>query len=331
MQELSNKWIVGSGAGWLVTVDTADPKVTLLNPLTGKKISLPHLNTLLWCDLRADDDDPTAYWYFRKVTVGYYRGSFLIVALVSEWKTIRFRRIGDSKWSRLENSPLFIQDIIMHNSKLYAINDVGALFEINIADPEKMTMLAIPRLRPFGGKCFLVDLCGQLVLLELVEDECGYFEEYQTETGMQYPEKAGHSWVPLENLGHHIVFIEYNYSLSLDSRVYPRCKGNCIYFADCRSDDDDFGKMRGMSKKLHHDVGFYHMEDQKVKCFQNFSKASSAMNMVWLSPNFSSEIEMQMVHTVDNSLDGLGLCTCNFVVVIKFSCNVRRCILYPRH
>jgi Protein of unknown function (DUF295) len=84
---------------------------------------------------------------------------------------------------------------------------------------------------------------------KLVEDESGYFEVYKSETGMQYPEKAGLSWVQLKNLGHHMVFIGYN-SLSLDSRVYPRCEGNCIYFADCRGYNAyDFLKMKGTKQK----------------------------------------------------------------------------------
>lgn len=83
LRELSNKWIVGSGAGWILTIDTTDPEVNLLNPLMGKKIPLPHLCTLPCRDLRGDGDDPTAYWYIRKVIVCSHQGSFLIVALVS--------------------------------------------------------------------------------------------------------------------------------------------------------------------------------------------------------------------------------------------------------
>lgn len=62
-------------------------------------------------------------------------------------------------------SPVCVQDIVVHNSKLYAINVVGTLFEIDIADPTKVTMVAIPRRRLLGWKCFLVDVCGELVLL----------------------------------------------------------------------------------------------------------------------------------------------------------------------
>ncbi|XP_078156133.1 putative F-box protein At1g44080 [Carex rostrata] len=319
LPELSNKWIVGSGAGWLVTVDTidADPQINLLNPLTGKKIPLPHLSTVPSYEIANLEDDPTAYWYIRKVIVCSYQGSFLIVALVSDSKTIRFCRIGDSKWTRLEISPLFLHDIIMHNSKLYAINYMGAVFEIDIAGPAKVTMVAEPGYRPVA-KYFLVDLCGELVVVareqwrsirkstsartsgfevfKLVENISGYFHRYESEAGMQYAKNVRHSCVLLENLGHHMVFIGYNHSLSLDSRVYPRCKGNCIYFADYRhNDDDDIYKMRGKEKDLYHDVGVYRMKHQKVRYFKNLCDASSPMNMVWLSPNFSTELEMQMI------------------------------------
>jgi Protein of unknown function (DUF295)/F-box domain len=316
LQELSNKWIVGSGAGWLVTVDTVDTEVNLLNPLTRKKIPLPHSSTLPLFQIPVYPGNPTDFWYFRKVIVGYYRGSFLVVALVSDVSAIRFCRVGDSKWTRLENTPLTIDDIIIHNGKLYAINRWSDLFEIDVADPAKVKLVAVPGSRPTGSKCFLVDLCGELVLLsriiskkrrkrsvsmtsqfevyKLAEDENGHFEEYMSESGMQY-HKGGHSWAQLDNLGHHMVFIGFNHSVSLDSRVYPRCEGNCIYFADRRQDEYDNVRMRGICKKIFHDVGIYHMNDQKVKYLENFCGASSPMNMVWLSPNFSTELDMQML------------------------------------
>ncbi|XP_078154726.1 F-box protein SKIP23-like [Carex rostrata] len=314
LPEFSNKWIVGSGAGWLVTVGTTDPdpQINLLNPLTGKKIPLPHLSTVPSYKIVNFEDDPSAYWYIRKVIVCAYQSSFLIVALVSDSKTIRFCRIGDSKWTRLEISPLYLHDIIMHNSKLYAINHFGAVFEIDIAGPAKVTMVAKPGYSPLA-KYFLVDLCGELVVVarvqwklirksssmwtseiqvfKLVENKSGYFQRYDTEAGMQYTEKVKHRCVLLENLGHHMVFIGYNHSLSLDSRVHPRCKGNRIYFADCTYDDnDDIYKMRGKRKALYHDVGVYRMKDQKVRYCKNLCVASSPMNMVWLSPNFSTEL-----------------------------------------
>jgi hypothetical protein len=45
----------------------------------------------------------------------------------------------------------------MYNGKFYAIKDLGALFEIDIAEPTKVTMVAMPHSRPPERNCFLVD------------------------------------------------------------------------------------------------------------------------------------------------------------------------------
>ncbi|KAJ3691549.1 hypothetical protein LUZ61_020713 [Rhynchospora tenuis] len=278
--ELSNKWIVGSGCGWLVTMDTIDAELNLLDPLTGKKIPLPLLLLPSW----------TADWYIKKVIVGSYKDTLVVVVLLPK-KGIRFCRIRDSKWMEISRCS---HDVIMHNNKLYAVDYLGETLELDIAEPSKERVVAI---YPGAGGaytegCFLVDLCGKLVvILKMLQlkkvrgkGECAMISEFKV-----FNLEDGY-WASLESLNHHMVFIGYNHSLSLDSRVYPNCQGNCIYFADCWDDQYGYDRMRGnLKQKLYHDVGVYHLGDGRMEHFENFCKASSRMNMVWFSPNFSTE------------------------------------------
>ena len=71
----------------------------------------------------------------------------------------------------------------------------------------------------------------------------------------------------------HVVFIGYNHSIALDSRLYPRCKGNRIYFADHRI-CDDLGGGRGLQSRTYHDAGVCRMKDGAVRCFEYLSNAT---------------------------------------------------------
>ncbi|KAJ3683156.1 hypothetical protein LUZ60_013383 [Juncus effusus] len=320
--EINNKWIVGSIGGWLVTVDIKGTEINLTNPLTRKQISLPPIDTIPnpINDIHGANDK---FYFVNKVYLFSNPvedpENCIVVAFVLSMQSIAYCRIGDKKWTKMEKIlPLAACDIIKHNNILYALDCSANLFAIDLKGNIKVTLVAqYNRFANPGREGYLMDLSGKLLLLQRymgdeqnslmtckfeifelkeVSSYSDYYvieaddrehdaDEYATEDWVRHNvDEIRYQWSEVKSIGDQTVFVGYNQTMWFDSRRYPGCKANCIYFADDMIGWDvsrvylEWGDEQGGR-----DVGIYHIDDDRIEPFSGFSSCPLAQT-VWLSP-----------------------------------------------
>ncbi|KAF3336667.1 F-box protein [Carex littledalei] len=109
MPEAANKWICGSSWGWLVLGGIDSMEVSLLNLLTRRVIRLPPVGTFTkWF---THDGQPNIALkgssYIRKAILStnptISKQDCIIMAIVGKNRTLSYCRIGDKKWTNVED------------------------------------------------------------------------------------------------------------------------------------------------------------------------------------------------------------------------------------
>ncbi|ONK66379.1 uncharacterized protein A4U43_C06F7220 [Asparagus officinalis] len=114
--EMRNKWIVGSRHGWLFTVDTRGRDIHLLNPLTRAQIPLPSLNTFQHPKGGFRSGEFNDFGFVEEAVISSDPSNkrrkldnddddcILAMAIISNFHVLSFCRVGDGKWTNVEDS-----------------------------------------------------------------------------------------------------------------------------------------------------------------------------------------------------------------------------------
>ncbi|KAJ4756147.1 F-box protein skip23 [Rhynchospora pubera] len=305
--DMGNKWITGSWRGWLVTLDIADNNlIHLLNPVAKLKIPLPPLSTFP----KPINSAIKFPWNISKIIIVSSenvteQSDCTIVALEILGSSLHICRIGDETWKKIDLSvPSTIMDIIEFRGILYVVYTLGNLYAVETNPITKMTLIAGTS-SPDAARYYLVESSKDLLLVaryfkytssytktigfkvyRLAENKKGDPIPYNGGAfGLpQAPQGPAHKiWKDVKSLHGQMLFVGRNRTLCLPSNLYPKCKGNCIYFAD---DNGIFDIFRASAHRLYlHDSGVYHMNNKTIEYFIEEMSYPLSLPSIWFSPN----------------------------------------------
>lgn len=254
--------------GWLIQViKTADGKLKVLNPLTGREIQnhMPKVLNLL--DFRVSEVCKSYHvqYYipskplFSDYDVGYVRkilllmnhnggsekDSFSLMAIDRD-NRLCYLNSGNDKWTKLKNSSSYIDDIIVYKGNFHAVDRYGETMKFDSSFSETTVASRFygettkidssfdeevaSRLSGGKKKKRLVESGGQLFLVDKSSD---FGKDASHEIKIYRLDEKQYEWIEVHTLGDRIFFAVSDCCFSVSSRDFgdKYGRGNCLYYA----------------------------------------------------------------------------------------------------
>ncbi|KAL5723826.1 hypothetical protein ACHQM5_007172 [Ranunculus cassubicifolius] len=258
-----------SSLGWLLIIDDNTLDCSLFNPLTRVRVSLPSMSTV-WAligvlevgERKVDRDKLIGKVVLSGNPDLDHKEEISIVVLVYGY--LIYAKLGDKAWKHLEDIRDTIygfDDVVYFNEKFYAVDSWGlvVICDLGSSSPGmKELTTSVPASFQSDKEnlvvplmTYLVESSGELLLIRRFRGQklrrTIVFKVFKDDP-------ISKSWVEVESLDGHALFLGYNHSLSLLASNYFRCKANCIYFTDNIFNGTSIEKLEP------HDVGIFNVE-----------------------------------------------------------------------
>ncbi|XP_059669346.1 putative F-box protein At3g25750 [Cornus florida] len=240
----------GSSHGWLVRAEQ-DLSITLINPFSGKTISLPPV-TEVYSGYRDGEAIFVPDFHIRKVILSddpsQNPNNYVVVTIYSDIPRVAFIRSGDQSWTYVgEKKP--IKDIYFYKGQLYALDGYNSLLKINTdnniisssSSSDSRYEIVVPRCLNFCHKPYLVESSnGDLLMVQRHHwkrkgsvhlDVTVGFKVYKL---MMHPsgEEGETEWVRIDGLGDDALFLGDNHTIRIVASDIPNCQPDSIYYTD---------------------------------------------------------------------------------------------------
>ncbi|XP_042519326.1 putative F-box protein At5g55150 [Macadamia integrifolia] len=281
----------GSPHGWLVTIGI-DLEIHLLNPLTRTRIRVPPQTT--FPDLYDTGRTPKEICdsFIEKAVICSSPSSSssadncIVMAIYGELSLLAFAKIGDTKWTSLENCPRGFIDLIYSNGYFFALQSLGNVVkcEINGPHPKAIEFASPPKVN-FVERKYLVELSGELHMVMRNFKNIGPYSSPQSRTTdfkIYKLDSRNKQWVEVESLGDRALFVGNNSTFAISVSDHPEFQSNCIYFTD---DYSLFYKFGGGG-----DIGIFNYTDHTIQpCYpghhHHHDIISDFSPPLWISPS----------------------------------------------
>ncbi|XLU59182.1 hypothetical protein S245_053830 [Arachis hypogaea] len=255
-----NKFIRGSGHGWLIVQSISDGTIQMLNPFTNRSLDLPPVSTLpTIIDFQPDNHgDEYTMWDFRDIRITLDRDrthrfqvekviinsspehdieNFMAVVIFGPNQRLAFYKPGNMRWVEFPTRDKEFNDVIFFQGKIYAINNDGQLYEFDTNTRtglkggihETRPPSEIP-VGPLRLKYLIGCTNGSLLMLTRYVDLPLGKELGTSKFDIHELKRNGKEWSTLDNLGDYILVIGYNSSVQIS--VPFLSKGNQIWFTN---------------------------------------------------------------------------------------------------
>ncbi|GLU19308.1 hypothetical protein SLE2022_355670 [Rubroshorea leprosula] len=306
---------IGSSYGWLILSDHTTLSPFLFNPFTEARIQLPSLKPLFGISVIEEDDGGMCKILWKSecvilskqelrlsfvsrafLTAEPIGGDYAVVLLCHfEYEGLIYYKNGDISWTPLNDSgfpkSIFLDDVMCYENKLHVLTVDGAIhtwdFESGYPENKIYNGYAAPNhtfRRPncFISRVYLVQSDGEILLVArnlLEEDDdditIEIFDVYKLDL-------EGRKWLEVETLGDdRSLFLGQNQSVSVSTKDFSRCKGNCIYFTH---DDHVLNLLEGSEIGM----GICSLKDRKISPIFEFpSETLLEFSLIpcWLIPS----------------------------------------------
>lgn len=290
--------------GWLLAVGI-DGHMTLLNPVTGFEIELPHYRTFPYVA------GPLPSLDIMKMALSSApdKISNYAVMVIGGTHNLGFWRPGDGSWNAIQRINGPVCDITYSNGKFYVIETIGLVSEFDLtgSDPKKGRLIANNQLldQTFSiseisdMNLYICEFSGELLVIlrdcrqpNIQEGERNFY--YYTFWFYIYTvDVSSGEWKELENLGSKAVFIGYNQTMLIDTFEFCEFKANHIYYTtdfwnlwdQCVvSNPIETGLDVGVYNLYTHEIEpFYHGDENKL--FDGISPS-----LWFFTPRFKSDL-----------------------------------------
>ncbi|CAL9126743.1 unnamed protein product [Musa acuminata var. zebrina] len=293
---------IGSGHGWLVTVDDIC-NMHLLNPLTGAQIPLPPVTTLPFVSARHNSHGQiiefvvevpyganiisTLVFSFERMRCIFFQKAVLsaapdvddnclIMMICNNWKHLVVGRARGEAWKCISLYHHYT-NIIHRNGKFHSISDTG-IVEVWEHDG------SILRPRIIGSKIryflnqfmhYLVEsLDGNLLLIVRAQEDIKPSDNF---LGFSLDEKE-HKWKKVSDLHEQTLFLGYNHSMCLSATNFPELQHNCIYSTNNKLMYYQHGS---------HDMEIFYLKEKKTQQIYQLERQLNWPPPIWLTPSLS--------------------------------------------
>lgn len=277
------KLFKGSCHGWVVTLGDS-PSLCLTNPLTRAQLKLPPRSrfpdVIKYRSDKLDQEyalrqtyNHNAFYTFEgrhvrnclttKIVVSE-NDDYLAVAIYGEFQRLAYCRKGYKKWVHLAGHRRPYEDVYFFGGLLYALNSGGELllWEVGACPKEPKTINLGHQF--FGGKAYLVEYAGVLLMIERHKRICRTTSLWKTYSFKIFKlddvASRAPSLIEVTDLGGDALFLGLNSSSSISCSDFPECRGNCIYFTD---DSDEINGEEG--NQVDFDMGIYDLNDGNIE------------------------------------------------------------------
>lgn len=211
---------------------------------------------------------------------------FIAVVILNQTGDLAFCRKSDESWTFLGDAQSYCEDVIYHRGLFYAVNRYGsiAVCDMNGSSP-RVSIIEMPQ--QFGGDLqYLVESGEELLLVTRYLDLT--YDGEPDQTNMIYRttrfqvcslDWEGSRWEVMSSLGDRALFIGGNLSLSFSSVDFPGCAGNCIYYTDDYSEDND----DGIGDEQ--DIGIFNFGDGSIEPLPCSNFRIRWSSPLWVTPN----------------------------------------------
>lgn len=187
--------------------------------------------------------------YLEKIAVCFNDvGDFKLLTILISGKLVMYKS-GDSKWTVVNDTPFPFDDVIFYNGNFYATDHKGTTVIVELNSESIPTVSEVASPVHGGDKKFLVESCGDLLLVDKYfsaepgddleySEELEFYEEYDCfmrEMALKFKvfrlDRNGKIWTEVNTLGDRMLFLGDNSTFSASASDFPSLgKGNCIYF-----------------------------------------------------------------------------------------------------
>ncbi|XP_051136897.1 uncharacterized protein LOC127255428 isoform X3 [Andrographis paniculata] len=183
-----------SSGGWILYVRQDCPSVGLINPICGRTLELPGLDTF---PIYREGENPCIFKMLLSGSPGI--DDDVIVTVIwgkEERKQLGFSSPGAPRWEAYGEEGHSICDVTYHNGKLYALDMDRKLVECDIHSPNRRETL-----KDLGDKTMFLGLnssfCLELPDCDAIKSNCIYFTDHFVESSAS---KAGAYCLSDENV-----------------------------------------------------------------------------------------------------------------------------------
>ncbi|XP_051136896.1 probable F-box protein At1g44080 isoform X2 [Andrographis paniculata] len=228
-----------SSGGWILYVRQDCPSVGLINPICGRTLELPGLDTF---PIYREGENPCIFKMLLSGSPGI--DDDVIVTVIwgkEERKQLGFSSPGAPRWEAYGEEGHSICDVTYHNGKLYALDMDRKLVECDIHSPNRRETLKVIYLNyisvpistdqvPFYRnryEYYLVESSGKLlaVFRRFSIYNIIRFEVFEVDLMKE-------ELIMIQDLGDKTMFLGLNSSFCLELPDCDAIKSNCIYFTD---------------------------------------------------------------------------------------------------
>ncbi|XP_078152936.1 uncharacterized protein LOC144548116 [Carex rostrata] len=236
---MSGKYYCGSSHGWIVLEH--EHRVSLLNPITSRRIDLPSLDALPTLLISSDQHEGDEICIEKaSLSCNPFKPGCVVVALLSissyitTWKLV-FCRIGDSQWTELKNENALrrVENFTLYNYLVYTVNNEKEISVYNLQDHS---------VRTFPSK-LSSHLCVH-DMINFVEDSGSseplvvrmitYFSDPEVHVYKWYDDWQ--TWCEVKDIGKRVLFLNERHSNSIILQCDEKQENKVYYDVDHLTD-----------------------------------------------------------------------------------------------
>ncbi|KAJ0963838.1 hypothetical protein J5N97_028960 [Dioscorea zingiberensis] len=250
--------------GFLVLLDNTNSSITLLNPLTRARFSLPSttsfpisistktydLEKIVLSSSPTLDEEPT-----------------IALALVSN--QLAFSRLEDETWTLINNLKASFTDAIYFNDEFHVIDTHGVVTRLKFGTGTNVGVsINTMQMHKHSGLKYLVRSGDRLLMVNKIRHDCdpgthAPCETINFEVCGQCEIRDKKYWVQVHGLSGFSLFLGANYSMSFRADEIAGMRRNCIYFTDDYRWTHKHGSgERGCRVCGINDAGIFRMRDE---------------------------------------------------------------------
>ncbi|PWA70761.1 hypothetical protein CTI12_AA279960 [Artemisia annua] len=270
-----------SSCGWLLTVAN-DHSSQLINPLSREIFELPKVDTFPRSDIKI--------WYDSIKKLLFIAELSLVVVVWGYQEKLGYCRIGDNKWTPVDNAGSTIMDITYYNRQVYIFDFHFAVkvWDVHGEDPTKIVVLHSHVPADFYADdaedlriAYILGLDdGERKRLLVVsrkgvidQDEDDYETNFLRVWDFDLEDRE---WSKVSDLGNKTLFVGHSSSFWIEDTTGV-IKGNCIYFTD-----DVVEAYRESQYGGGEDMGTYDLSDESIARHFTGESHSHLTPPIWL-------------------------------------------------
>ncbi|CAI0400587.1 unnamed protein product [Linum tenue] len=299
----------GSSHGWLAFLEEED-RVTLYNPFTQARISLPTISGTSHLRDEADDHFHLYTNFAKKIVLSAdpstHGHDYVVAALINYpvYRTLAVIRPGrDDKWTNYTGPEELSTDLIFHQGWIYATAYRGMLARANVEGVGTrgyvpVLEMVVPQwseIYEISKPSYLVESSSGdelLMVVRCLEERDHEFSFVTADVKVfKLVRAAGasccHYYVEVEDLNGDAVFIGDSYSVAVPAAEFQGCEADTVYFSD------DYVEVKPHYFHLGpHDIGKFNVKERKFGT--HFYVADPAQNRgmpppIWVFPTLMKQ------------------------------------------